>query len=248
MLTGIIIAKNEEQTIDRAIASLKFCDEILVVDNNSTDSTSVVSHNACARVISSSITNDFAQLRNTAVSSATDEWMLFLDADEVISDDLRINIKHELEDAKYSSYYLRRRDHFWGKILEHGEVSSVYERGIIRLMKKGSGTWQGSIHETWQCNSEVGEIDGFIEHHPHPDISSFLESINDYSTIRAQGLIASGKKVGPLQLVSYPVGKFFYTYFLKGGYRDGVQGFIYSFMMSFHSFLVRAKVLTDKSK
>lgn len=247
MITGIIIARDEEKIIIRALQSLKFCTEMIVVDNNSSDNTAKVAEKAGAQVFDNKVHNNFARLRNDAMKHASHEWILFLDADEIISDDLRIHIKHELQNPQFSSYYLRRRDHFWGRILEHGEVATVYERGIIRLMKKGSGAWEGQIHEEWNSKDEIGEIDGFIEHVPHPDITSFLDSVNHYSSIRAHELMKSHVRVRPFQLVVYPVGKFFYTYIIKGGWRDGAHGFVYSLMMSFHSFLVRAKVLTHST-
>ncbi|MBP9691020.1 glycosyltransferase family 2 protein [Candidatus Woesebacteria bacterium] len=246
MLTAIIIARNEELNIASAVRSVSFSDEVLVIDNASSDKTSQVAQEHGARVVTSSIEGDFGTLRNFAVEQASNEWILFIDADEAVSDDLRVHIKHELEHPQFSGYYLRRRDHFWGRILEHGEVSTVYERGIIRLMKKATGAWKGNIHEEWTTDQVVGGIDGFIEHYPHPDIGSFLESINTYSTIRARELGKLGERVGIFQLIAYPIGKFVYTYIIKSGYRDGAAGFVYSFMMSFHSFLVRAKAISMK--
>lgn len=240
MLTGIVIAKNEEDSILRCLKTLSFCDEILLIDNNSSDRTRDPAHDMGIRVITDKTQGDFSYLRNLAADEAKKGWLLYVDADEEVSQDLRANIKHELEDPQADAYYLRRRDHFMGQVLEHGEVSKVYERGIVRLMKKDSGSWKGPIHEEWETQGRISSLDGFIEHYPHQTLKEFLEHVNKYSQIRAQELFTSRKRTNALEIIAFPVGKFLYTYFMKGGVKDGVAGFIYSFMMSFHSFLVRS--------
>jgi len=245
MLSAVIIAKNEAQTISRAIQSVLFCDEVLVIDNASEDRTARISKKYGARVVHSDIRSDFSELRDLGMKHAMHEWVLFLDADEVISDTLRVEIKHELEAPTFHSYYLRRRDHFLGKALTHGEVATVYERGIIRLLKKGSGLWNGMIHELFYTEKPVGALNGFIDHYPHQRISEFVSTVNKYSSVRAAELLKEGKSTSVLQLLTLPSVKFIYTYLIKSGYRDGMPGFIYSFMMSFHSFLVRAKMITN---
>ncbi len=247
MLTGIVIAKNEEGSIQRCLKTLTFCDEILLIDNGSTDQTIERAREISARIISDNTRNNFSLLRNRAACEAQGDWLLYLDADEEISLDLRANIKHELENPKADGYYLRRRDHFMGKILEHGELAKVYERGIIRLMKKGSGAFRGSIHEEWETGGQISSLDGFIEHYPHQSLKQFLEHVNEYSQIRAEELLSNGKRTHVFEIIALPVGKFLYTYLVKGGAKDGIAGFIYSFMMSFHSYLVRSTLFIKQS-
>lgn len=240
VLTGIVIAKNESERIQQALKTLSFCDEILLIDNDSSDATADLAKEMGARVVSNLTRNDFAYLRNFASAEAQGEWLLYLDADEELSPNLRANIRHEITDPKADAYYLRRRDHFMGQVLEHGEVSKVYERGIIRLMKKNTGQWHGSIHEEWKTQNKISSVDGFIEHYPHQSIIEFLRHIKRYSQIRATELQKAGIRTNAGVIIMYPLGKFLYTYIIKGGFKDGAAGFIYSFMMSFHSFLVRS--------
>ncbi len=242
MLSGIVIVKNEEKQIIACIKSLSFCDEIIVVDNSSTDNTKTLVLAQGVKYLSSDIIGDFAALRNIGAQEAKGEWLLYIDADERISDALRANIKHELYTPSCSSYFLKRRDHFMGRTLENGEVSKVFHTGLVRLMKKGTGSWEGKIHEKWKTDEPIGELDGFIEHYPHQTLHEFLEHINRYSTYRAAELSTKRMKTNIFELVFYPLGKFVYTYFVKRGYMDGAAGFVYSFIMSFHSFLVRAKL------
>ncbi len=244
MLTCVILAKNEEKTIEKAIKSVKFADEILVVDDDSTDKTAVTAVKAGATILTHTLSNNFAAQRNYALEKAAGEWVLFLDADEEITPELKKNIVQivKKEKSEFAAYYLKRRDKLWGRELKHGELASAYNKGIIRLVKKSSGTWVGTVHEEFRPTGQTGQLTGFINHTPHQSFKDFLEDVNNYSTIRAQELYDIHKKTNVLQIMFYPIIKFKYTYFLKMGFLDGPEGFSYSFMMSFHSFLVRSKL------
>lgn len=243
-ISGAIIAKNEAKYIEHAIASMKdLCDEILVIDNESSDDTAKVAKACGARVISSSIRGDFSGLRNLALHEAKHDFVLYLDGDEALNDraiESIIQVKKSARDGV--NYALRRHDIFWGKELTRGELSSVATQGIVRLISRGSGTFSGRVHEKFITTHDVVLLDGAIVHHAHDSIASFVNTVNEYSSIRADELFRLGVRVSLFSIIVYPIGKFIYTYFLKGGYADGPQGFVYSFLMSFHSFLVRSKL------
>jgi glycosyltransferase involved in cell wall biosynthesis len=154
-----------------------------------------------------------------------------------------------------SAYYIKRRDWWWGRQLKWGETRTARSKGIIRLVRKGSGKWEGRVHEKFVPVSSgllhppfakggfaMTRFESYLEHYPHQTISSFLQSINFYSSIRAEELLNSNKKTNIIEIILYPFGKFIYTYFIKLGFLDEVPGFVYSFMMSFYSFLWRGKV------
>lgn len=251
MLTCVIIAKNEEKTIERAIASVGFCDEIIVVDDNSTDKTALVAAHAGATILTHVLDNDFAAQRNYALEKAEGDWILYIDADEEVSAELGKEIvetiesdRHSLEKERYrtTAYYIKRRDVLWGRTLKYGELASTYHTGIIRLVQKKSGSWVGTVHETFKPTGHVGRLSSYLNHTPHQTIAEFLNDVNFYSGIRADELYAKHQKTSAFSIMAYPFAKFIYTYFIKFGFLDGTEGFIYSFMMSFHSFLVRAKL------
>ena len=106
----------------------------------------------------------------------------------------------------------------------------------------------GSVHEVFHTANRVGQINGFLNHHPHPTLKEFINDINYYSSIRAEELFNRGIKTNIFEIIFFPFGKFVYNHFLNFGFLDGPAGFTYAFMMSFHSFLVRAKLyqLTNK--
>lgn len=242
-ITAIILAKNEEKSIRKAIDSVSFCDEILVIDDGSTDATVLAAQNSGASVISHALNRDFAQQRNWAMEQSKNEWILFLDADELVSKEL----KSELVSGGFQSscYHIPRRDFFWNTELRYGETRKCRTEGIIRLVKKKSGIWKGMIHEEYFPIQTPGKLRGHINHYSHESLASFITDINMYSTLRAEELAKKGKHVSAFELIVFPFGKFIYTYFLLGGFLDGPAGFVYSFVMSFHSFLVRAKLVTQ---
>ena len=242
-ISAVILTKNEEKHILAAIESVRFCDEILVFDDHSTDKTIEIASRLGATVIPFPVSKDFSVARNTAMKQAKYQWVLFLDADEEITPELRVSIETEISKTTTTqAYSLRRQDWFWGSPVRHGEVGTAYADGIIRFVQKNSGEWQGKVHEVFVTQQKVERLDGFISHHSHQYIAEFLGHINQYSSYRAKELLSQGKHFSLFQLVWYPPLKFIYTYFFKLGFLDGPAGFVYSFLMAFHSFLVRAKL------
>jgi len=244
MLTAVILTKNEEKNIGRCLKSLNFCDEIILVDDYSTDSTCQVGQRFGTTIYKRALNGDFSAQRNFALEKARGEWILFVDSDEQVSTELASEIKNVLHaKSDIFAYYLRRRDYFWGQELKYGEIMRARNQGIIRLIKKGSGQWRGKVHEEIASSYKVKGLRGFINHFPHQNLMEFIKSINFYSTIRAKELHSAGTKPSVLILVTCPLFKFILNYFLKLGFLDGPAGFAYAFIMSFHSFLARAKLM-----
>ena len=242
-ITAVSLTKNEEKNIARALESLNFCDEVIVVDDFSSDKTIDLAKSRKAAIYKRKLNNNFAGQRNFGLSKSRGEWVLFLDADEEVTSELVVEIKNIIkEKSEKSAYYIKRRDYWWGRELKYGEVRYVRNNGLVRLIKKSSGEWVHPVHEVFQTSSPVGKLSGFINHYPHPTVRDFLGDINYYSTLRAKELLKQGKKMSLVEVILYPLGKFISNYMFKLGFIDGPAGFVYSFMMSFHSFLVRAKL------
>ncbi|PIY72047.1 hypothetical protein COY87_03045 [Candidatus Roizmanbacteria bacterium CG_4_10_14_0_8_um_filter_33_9] len=251
-ISVIILTKNEEKNIERALKSVQFCDEIIVVNDESTDGTInkildfkfKTLNKSKIILLKKELKENFAEQRNWAMTKAKNEWILFLDADEEISLQLKNEIVEMVTTNSKKAYSLRRRDYFWGNELKYGEIKEANKKGIIRLIKKGIGKWVGTVHEEFIPNTigMVGRVKGYINHYPHQTISEFISDINIYSTIRAKELYKNKVHSNIIQILFYPFGKFIYTYFFKLGFLDGAAGFAYAFIMSFHSFLVRTKL------
>ena len=241
-ISAVILAKNEEAKILRAIQSVAFCDEVIVIDDESTDNTKNVAQQAGALVINHPLGGNFAQQREWATLQTKNEWVLFLDADEEVSSELKDEIIN-LPTTSPVAYAIPRRDFFWNTELKYGETRKARTSGIVRLIKKDSGVWKGEVHEEFISKQNPGKLKGFINHNSHSSISSFVSAVNRYSSLRAQECVRAGSKPSLFEIIFFPFGKFIYSYFILGGFLDGPAGFAYSFAMSFHSFLVRAKLV-----
>lgn len=242
-ITAIVLAKNEESVIERALRSVRFCDEILLIDDFSADKTAEIAKKHKAKVLQFNVSADFAAARNYAEKEARGEWLLFIDADEKLSEGLSREVQNAAKNKEeITAYYIKRRDYWWGRELKHGDVLPARELGIIRLMKKNSGTWAGSVHEVFTPTGSTAQLSTFLNHYPHPTIAAFLGDINFYSTLRAKELKKRGRRANIVAIVFVPLGKFIQNYFMRRGFLDGAAGFAYAFAMSFHSFLVRAKL------
>jgi len=257
MLSAVVLTKNEEKNIERCLRSLDFVDEIVVVDDYSNDDTlnkisKMKKENSKLKfkIFQRNLNGDFAAQRNFGMEKASEEWVLFLDADEEVSKELKEEIKEvvryvTLEREDLVGFYIKRRDYFWGREVRFGEVLKVREKGLIRLVKKNTGKWHGKVHEKFEIRNlkfEIKTLKNFINHYPHPKVKDFLKEINFYSSLKADELFQQGKKTNILEIIFYPFFKFILNYFIYLGFLDGPSGFVYAFMMSFHSFLVRGKL------
>lgn len=295
-ISAVVLTKNEEKNIERCLKSLDFCDEIIIIDDYSEDGTIDKMRNAKInppasgqnnndnvklKIFKRKLNDNFSEQRNFGLEKASNEWVLFLDADEEISKELKeeiLNLENKKlldscfrrndnkEDRinnsgeKWSknkkntndnivAFYIKRRDYFWGREVKYGEVKKIREKGLLRLIRKNSGKWVGKVHEKYQIlirrladKYQILTLKNFINHYPHQNLKEFIQDINYYSSLRAKELFNQGKKTNIFQIVFYPLAKFILTYFIYLGFLDGPAGFVYSFMMSFHSFLVRAKL------
>jgi len=222
-ISAVILSKDDSDNLESCLKSVDFCSEKLILKGQITD---------------------FSKQRNLGIEKASGDWILFIDTDEEVTGELKKEIVALLNYTvvKYNAYYIKRRDFFWGREVKFGETMKARRRGIIRLVKKNSGKWTGKVHEEYQPSGSVGQLNNYLNHYPHQTIKEFIDKINFYSSIRAEELYQSGKKFSILELIFFPLFKFKLTYFIYLGFLDGPAGFVYAFLMSFHSFLVRAKL------
>ncbi|SRR5258708_1807333 len=248
MISAVVLTKNEEKNIKRCLSSLTWADEIIIIDDYSTDFTirKIEKTNKKAKIYRRHLNNDFAAQRNYGLSKAKGDWILFLDADEIIPEALASEI-YNLQFTIYKNYdgfYVKRRDFFMGREMKHGEVGNVK---ILRFGKRPAsqtsrGKWKRKVHEYWDIDGKIGELENPILHHHTRNLSDFVNAINNYSTIHAGENEREGKRSNIWKIIFYPVGKFIYNYFFRLGFLDGTEGFIMAVMMSFHSFLAWTKI------
>ena len=240
-LSAVILTKNEENNIRNCLESLNFCDEILVIDDNSTDKTAEIARKLGVKVFSHPLNNDFAQQRNYGLKKATNDWVLFIDADEEVPEALASeinNLKFTINNG-YLGFYIRRKDFWQGKEINYGETGSIK---LLRLAKKDAGEWVRPVHEIWNIKTRFGTLQNPILHYPHPSLKEFITEINQYSTLHAKANYKEGKKSSLLKIIFWPKGKFIYNWIFRLGFLDGTAGFMIALMMSFHSFLAWGKL------
>lgn len=241
MISVIILCHNEERNLKDCISSVLWADELIVIDDHSDDASVQTAKSLGATVYFHDLQKDFAQQRNFGLEKARGDWILFLDADERVSESLKQEIQTTISQRRnrYVGYRLKRDDVVFGKVLKHGETANS---SFIRLGKKGSGTWVGAVHETWRLHGHVGKLQTPLIHYPHSTVSDFLASVNLYTDIRARELYKKKVQSTWYLILLYPKAKFLKNYFLNLGILDGMPGLVSALMMSFHSFLVRSKL------
>lgn len=240
-LSAVILTKNEEKNIADCIKSLSWCDEIVIIDDNSSDKTVRIAQDKGVKTYVHSLHNDFSAQRNFGLNKAVNSWVLFLDADERIPLSLQYEIAQLINDPMntVNGYFIRRTDVIWGKKIKHGEAGRAR---FLRLGKKGAGEWKGTVHETWNIQGKTTELKNPILHYPHQSVEDFIREVNYYSDLRALELYRKKTHSYWWTILFYPKLKFFRGFILWRGFLDGIPGLIIAIMMSFHSFLTRGKL------
>ncbi len=241
MISAVILTKNEEKNIEACLRSVSWCDEIIVIDDNSTDKTVELVKKSGAIVFVHPVNGDFSAQRNYGISKAKTDWIFFLDADERVSSALWYEIMAQTNEAigPYVGFYVKRQDTMWGKVLKYGETGNIR---ILRIAKRNAGKWEGRVHETWKVSGNVTLLRNHLDHYPHETVESFLKEINFYTDLRAKELFDKKAKAYLWSIILYPLGKFTINYFFKRGFMDGTPGFVLAMHMALHSFLVRSKL------
>ncbi|MCS6956380.1 MAG: glycosyltransferase family 2 protein, partial [Patescibacteria group bacterium] len=185
-ISAVVLTKNEEKNIENCLKSLDFCDEIIVVDDYSEDKTiekvkslirqladKIQNKNVKLRIYKRNLENNFAEQRNFGLKKANYDWVLFVDADEEISEELKkeiVDLKRdsrlrgndkencgndkEKSDNDVFAFYIKRRDYFWGREVKYGEVLKARKKGFIRLVNKKSGSFSGNVHEEFKLKNQ----------------------------------------------------------------------------------------------
>jgi len=238
MISAVVLAKNEERNIKDCLEGLKWCDEIIVIDDNSTDKTKELSQKAGAKVITHSLNGDFSQQRNFALERTSHDWIFFVDGDESVSPELAKEVLEKVKKTTFAGFLLKRTDFFLGKRLNYGETAAIK---LLRLGRRGSGKWTRKVDELWEVSGRTETLKNKLLHYSHQSLTEFLTSINERSTINAEAFYQEGKRITFFEWMK-PKGKFFLNYFLRLGFLDGIHGFVFAVLMSLHSFMVRGKL------
>jgi glycosyltransferase involved in cell wall biosynthesis len=235
-LSGTIVTLNEERNIARAIESMRCCEEITVVDSGSTDRTRAIAMNLGAHVIEQTWLG-YAQQKNCAAAHAGCDWILSLDADEVLTEALDAEIWEWKRDGpRHAAYSMPRMAQYMGRWIRH---SGWYPDRKIRLYDRRAARWTGDyVHESVAVDGATGQLEGDILHFTCESLSEHLRTMDRYTTLAAREL---GDGSSMCRLVLSPPWTFVRTYIFQQGFRDGFPGFTIAWMAALYTFLKYAK-------
>ncbi len=241
-----IICKNEEKHIKRVLESVKEFDEIIIVDSGSTDNTLEIAKNYTKNIYNQEWMG-FAKQKEYARSLCTNEWVLNLDADEELTNELRNEIINTINENKIDGLNIKISSLYLGKF--NSEKSKFNRR--IRFFRKDLGYYpEKLVHESIIVNGKIKKAKGFIYDYGTIDLKTHLDKINAYSSLRAEEKFEKNKKSSLLKLLFVFPLAFFKSYIIKRSFLNGTRGFIAAMNNSFYAYLKEAKLyeLNNKNK
>lgn len=238
-LSATLITLDEERNLARALETLDCADEIVVVDARSTDRTRDIAARYGARVIEH-VWPGFAAQKNFAAEQAANDWILSIDADEALSEQLSAEIlRVKKEGPRAAGYRMPRRAQYLGRWIRH---SGWYPDYKLRLYDRRRGRWTGDyVHESVRVDGPVEILHGDLLHYTCDSLGEHLRTLDRYTTLAAQELRVQGRRAGLARLLLAPPATFVKTYLLQQGFRDGYHGAVISAMAAWYVFLKWAK-------
>ena len=237
-VSAYIITLDEHDTITRAITSVSWMDEIIVIDSGSTDGTVELAADLGATVIHHSF-DDFVTQKNVALSHCTSDWAFNLDADEEMTPELRRSVESALAgthaDTDPTAYRIPRRTWSLNRWIRH---CGWYPEYRVRLSRAGDASWQGErLHEHLAPTGTVGTLDGDLLHRPYDNLTDHLTRIARYGSMWSEREYAAGRRAGVIDLLLRPLVRFLKMYLVRAGYLDGIAGLIASIMGGYYVFM-----------
>lgn len=239
MISATIITLNEENNIAKALDSLKgIVQEIIIVDSGSTDKTLEIARKYKTKIYIREFDN-FANQKNYTVTKATGEWILSLDADEQVSEELAKEIKNAVLNDEFTAYLIPRRNFILGSEIKHSRWSPDQH---IWLWRKDKGKWVGDVHEEVVVSGRVGILKNSKIHHSHKIVSEFINANNKYSEFEASMLYKNGVHFSFVKMMWQAFFEFFIRFIYKWGFLDGWRGFCLSYLMGIYRLTVWIKL------
>jgi glycosyltransferase involved in cell wall biosynthesis len=244
-LSVVVVTRNEEDRLRACLESVAWADQIVVVDAESDDKTVTIAREFTDHVVVRPWPGYAAQ-KNVAIEMATGEWVLSLDADEVVSTELTAEIRRVLAaDGPADGYAVPRRNIFWGRWVRHG---GLYPDWQLRLFRRGRGRFiERAVHESVRVDGRVERLAGHLEHRSYRDVGDFLARADRYAALAAADAVAQGRRPGARDFVLRPLGRFLSMYVLYRGFLDGWRGFLLASLYAYYV-LIRAVKIWERTK
>ena len=246
LLTIAILTKNEERNIVDVIRNCQeLTDSVLVVDSGSTDNTVTLAEANGAKVVYRAWDNDFSAQRNFALEHVDTEWILYLDADERLNDELCDAIKKAISKNGNRQYAIKRKSVAFGQAFNYGVLKPDF---VPRLFKTSHVQWVNKVHEKPLCEDKLEVLEGFIKHYTYINWEQWLKKFDQYTSIWAQDAYARGKKVTLYGAFGHAFFGFLQMAFLKKGILDGEMGLAMSCNHFFYTLMKYLKLIELQRK
>lgn len=234
-----MIAQNEERRIGPALESVRWADEIVVIDGGSQDDTVAIAESCGARVEVHPWPGEFAPQIRRSVEATTGDWVFRLDADERVSPELAEQLRASVAtDQGKAGYRVRRKNYFRGRWIRHG---GWWPDPQLRLVRRSGATVVGAPgHETVHIEGPLGDLTGFLEHDTHPTVRAALSRVERYSELLAPER-AARKTIRGYHVFTHPLAAFLRKYVVQQAYREGTDGFLISAIHAMTKFSVYAR-------
>lgn len=240
-IAAIVITKDEERNIAACLESLRWADEILVVDACSGDRTIEIARSYTDHVFVRPWPG-FGPQKNFAIDRAKGDWVLIVDADERVTEPLREEILSLLRDGPppdVGGFEIPRRNFFYGRWIRGGGIYPDYQ---LRLFRRSAGRYdEVLLHEHLQLHGRIARLQHPLDHYSMPGIREHVRKMMRYTTLGAQEKLKARSRVTLLDLAGHHLGTILKTYILRGGYRDGIHGVIVALFAGMHTFVKYAK-------
>ncbi len=240
MLSVAIITHNEEENIRDALESVKWADEIVVVDSFSKDKTLEICREYTDRVFSLEWSG-FSRQKSKAISLTTQPWILVLDADERVSTTLKKEISSLLRNnPPMDGYYIARKNFFSNRWIKHGGWWPDY---TLRLFRRDKGKIEDrEVHEAIKVDGNVGYLRNPLEHYTYRDVHDFLKRMERYSSLAAKELFKNNRRATIFDLILRPPATFLRMFILQLGILDGSYGIILAYLYSLYTYKKYSKL------
>jgi glycosyltransferase involved in cell wall biosynthesis len=231
-LSAIVITLNEEANITPCLESLQWAKEIVVVDAQSTDDTVVQAQKFTEKIFVRPW-EGYAVAKSFALSQCAQDWVLWIDADERVTPELRDEILARLQNnPPEAGFYIPRLANFLGSWIRHG---GWYPGYVLRLFRRDQASFSDQkVHEQVTVNGATGKLSNHLLHYTDPTLEHYLTKLNNYTSLSAEDLHRRGKKFNLFDLLFRPLWFFFRMYFLKAGFLDGMHGFVLACFSAVH--------------
>ena len=239
-ISVVLITFNSEKTLTKVLEAVTWADEIVLVDSGSSDKTLKIAEAFKAKVVYRKFDNYGVQ-KNFATLQASNDWILSLDDDEILSDELQLEIQNlSLENDEFQAYKIPRSLIFLGKLLR---FSGEYKRLTLRLFNRNFGNWNTEhVHESVAIQGKIGVLANHILHDSYRDLTDYFNKFNKYFSLGAKTLAERGKKASVSTIVlRFPI-TFLKIYFLKASCLDGYAGFMWALLSAMNPVIKYAKL------